>query len=266
MAYDSAVAKTKEKQNRLQGQALRIWCGSLPRRARATEITRRLASWRTAGRTSTPRTSQTGDLSTRTSRRSSTPSTLPPYLEYNSKQHRESNSRRRRSQATHIWSRSSDRSQIWWRHIGRRPGVMKRLARSIVIFNQMSATRSSTASNLDARTQRSHANVHGTAWWTQVYTRSECETTPTEQSVEHRIQQNTFCSPVQSNNSFKTMCAATASGSTNRTTSRPCSEQQPAQTSSTAGTYHVSINCKHPYSSLDDFATFIFIIKKRSVP
>ena len=44
MAYDSSAAKTKEKQDRLQGQALRICCGSLPERSRATEIIRRRAS------------------------------------------------------------------------------------------------------------------------------------------------------------------------------------------------------------------------------
>ena len=36
MAYDSAAGKTKEKLDRLQGQVLRICCGSLPGTARAT--------------------------------------------------------------------------------------------------------------------------------------------------------------------------------------------------------------------------------------
>ena len=36
MAYDSAAANTKEKLDRLQGQALRICCGSLPGTARAS--------------------------------------------------------------------------------------------------------------------------------------------------------------------------------------------------------------------------------------
>ena len=36
MAYDSAAANTKEKLDRLQGQAMRICCGSLPGTARAS--------------------------------------------------------------------------------------------------------------------------------------------------------------------------------------------------------------------------------------
>ena len=98
---------------------------------------------------------------------------------------------------------------------------------------------------------------------TQDDTRLEYETTPTAPSVEHRRLRNTSCSPVQSGDSFKMICAATASGSTNRTTSRPSSEQEPAQTSSTTGSCQLSVICKQPYSSLGDYATSIFTVKKR---
>ena len=132
------------------------------------------------------------------------------------------------------------------------------------ISNQTSATRSSTASNFDERTKRSPAYAYDTARRTQVYTRSDYETTPTAPPVEHRRQQNTSCWPAQFRDSSKTNNAASASASTDPTTSRPSSQQHPAQTSSTTGSCQSSVNCKQPYSNPEDYTTSIFIVKKRS--
>ena len=86
-------------------------------RSRATEITRRQASWSTAGKTSTPHTSRTENRFARQSRRSSTYAVNTADMpEYHWKQHRGSSGR-----ASTKSARSSGRSRAWWRHAGRRP-------------------------------------------------------------------------------------------------------------------------------------------------
>ena len=112
-----AAATTKENLDRLQRQALKICCRSLPgipissiqvecgqpalslrRRRLQSDYAEKIQSDRdhpttsimkdcwAAGRTSTPRTGRTENRTTPKSRRSSTPSTLPTYLKYHSKQ------------------------------------------------------------------------------------------------------------------------------------------------------------------------------------
>ena len=56
-----------------------------------------------------------------------------------------------------------------------------------------------------------------------------------------------------------------ASGSTNPTTSRSCSQQHPGQTLSTTGSCYLSDICKQTRSNLEDYATSIFTVKKRSL-
>ena len=69
-----------------------------------------------------------------------------------------------------------------------------------------------------------------------------------------------LCS-MQSSNSLKTS-APRVHADKNLTTSRPSSQQLPAHTSSTTGSCHLSVICKQPFFSLEDYETSVFTVKK----